>query len=119
MTDKAVCWELQSSSDSIHGLRVLLVGTFVGTQLLSSENERPRWSFREYATVTGAGEAAVEFTQNFERDHGGRLVIPPGEILVHPSEVANLHSHGPIPPSLRARVFTSLQRRDPREGGAS
>lgn len=120
MTDRAVCWELQASTEAVQGLRVLLVGAFVGTQQITTENARPRWTFRQYGNVQEASEAAVAFTQAFERDYRGTLAVPPGEIMVHASEVAGLYSGGPIPPSLRARVFTSLQRRDPRDltGGA-
>lgn len=115
MTDRAVCWELQSNTEAVQGMRVLLVGAFVGTQQITTENARPRWSFYQYATAQAAAEAAVTATQNFERDFSGTLAVPPGEIMVHPAEVAGITSGGPIPPSLRARVFTSLQRRDPRD----
>lgn len=119
MTDKAVCWELQCNGNTnVAGLRVLLVGNAVGDQLIRADNARPRWAFRRYATPQDAAAAAVAFTQNFESDYAGSLVIPPVEIMVHPAEVAAIRPDAPIPPSLRARVFTALLRHDPRDGGA-
>jgi hypothetical protein len=116
---KAVCWELASTNHSILGLRVLLASTFVGTQMLSTDNERPRWSFTQFTTASAAAEAAVQQTEQFERDWSATLIVPPGEIALHPSEVSAMSQGKPISPSLRARIFTSLQRRDPRVGGES
>lgn len=114
-TQKAVCWELESPSAAIHGIRVILAGNFVGVQQLVGTNERPRWAFTAYDTATAATEAAVQVTQTYE-NNGGKLAIAPGEVMVHPAELRALRNNGPIPPSLRARVFTSLLRRDPRVG---
>jgi hypothetical protein len=110
----AVCWELGSSNGNMTGLRVLLAGKFVATQELSTENERPRWKFFEYATETGATDAALAITTQFEREWAGDLIIEPGKIALHPSEAEAMANGGPISPSLRARIFTSLSRRDPR-----
>jgi len=114
MTDKAVCWELGTSSSTMLGMRVLLAGQFVGTQELSPDNARPRWKFNNYGTATAASEAAVGITERFERDWVGTLIVPPGEIILLPSETIAMADNRPISPSLRARIFTSLQRRDPR-----
>lgn len=114
---KAVCWELATKSTGITGMRVLLAGQYVGTQELSTDNARPRWRFTDYATEAGATEAAVAITERFEKDWHATLLVQPGEIALHPSEYAAMASSRPISPALRARIFTSLSRRDPR--GAS
>lgn len=111
---KAVCWELATPSTGILGLRILLAGRFVGTQELSTDNARPRWRFSDYGTPVAASEAAVTLTEKFEREHAALLVVPPGEVILHPSEMLAMADHKPISPSLRARIFTSLQRRDSR-----
>jgi len=111
---KAVCWELAAPSTSMLGMRVLLAGQYVGTQELSSDNARPRWRFQDHGSVARATEAAVGVTERFENDWHATLIIQPGEIILHPSELAAMASGKPISPALRARIFTSLQRRDPR-----
>jgi hypothetical protein len=116
---KAVCWELATNNGAVTGMRVLLAGRFVGTQMLVSDNARPRWSFTPYGTATEAAEAAVKATQHFESEWQGTLVIPPGEIILHPSEADAMTAGRPIQPALRARVFTSLMRRDPRVMGGN
>ena len=114
---KAVCWELMTSTTNMLGMRVLLAGQFVGTQELSTDNARPRWKFATFASATAAQEAAVMLTERFEKDWRATLIVPPGEIVLHPSEeIAMMHGN-PISPALRARIFTSLQRRDPRVAG--
>jgi hypothetical protein len=118
MTDtKAVCWELGTTNNTKLGLRILLAGQYVGTQELSADNARPRWKFQTYYSAHAATAAAVTATERFESEQHGTLVVPPGEIILHPSEVAAMGSGRPISPALRARIFTSLQRRDPRVGG--
>lgn len=111
---KAVCWELATPTRDTIGLRVMLAGPFVGTQELSSNNARPRWQIKQFATAALASEEAVRATETFENDYHATLVIQPAEILLHPSEVASMYAGRPISPSLRARIFTSLTRRDPR-----
>ena len=116
-TTKAVCWELATITTDILGMRVLLAGHHVGIQELSSDNQRPRWKFSTYSTAAEASEAAVRVTEQFERERHASLIVPPGEVILLPSEMLAMADHRPISPSLRARVFTSLQRRDPRVGG--
>ena len=111
---KALCWELASNNSAITGMRLLVAGTFVGVQTLSEDNARPRWKFVDCRTATEAAQHAVAQTTAFETDWGGTMVVDPGEIALHPSEVAAMAAGRPISPSLRARIFTSLQRRDPR-----
>ena len=113
---KAVCWELASRHATMLGMRVLLAGEFVGYQELSADNQRPRWKFAGYHNSTEASEAAVRLTEQFEQEWNAILIIPPGEVILHPSEMLAMRHAAPISPSLRARIFTSLQRRDPREG---
>ena len=115
---KAVCWELTTNSTAeMLGMRVLLAGKFVGTQELSTDNARPRWKFSDHGTAAAASEAAVHMTERFERDWNATLIVPPGEIVLHPSEEMAMAHGKPISPALRARIFTSLQRRDPRVPG--
>lgn len=114
---KAVCWELSTNSSLMLGMRVLLAGQFVGTQELSTDNARPRWKFTAHGTNAAASEAAIRMTEAFERDWNGTLIVPPGEIVLHPSEEMAMMHGNPISPALRARIFTSLQRRDPRVPG--
>jgi len=114
---KAVCWELETTSTMMLGMRVLLAGPYVGTQELSSDNARPRWKFTAHGSPAAASEAAVRMTEAFERDWKGTLIVPPGEIVLHPSEEMAMAHGNPISPALRARIFTSLQRRDPRVAG--
>lgn len=111
---KAVCWELASANANMNGMRVLLAGQHVGTQTLTADNQRPRWKFLFYSTAGEASQAAIAATETFEREWSATLVIPPGEIALHPSEVQAMQTGNPISPSLRARIFTSLSRRDPR-----
>lgn len=114
---KAVCWELATTNSDMLGMRVLLAGQFVGTQELSTDNARPRWKFNTFTSAADASEAAVRTTENFEREWNATLVVPPGEIALHPSEELAMVHGNPISPALRARIFTSLQRRDPRVAG--
>ena len=116
---KAVCWELATANTSMLGMRVLLAGHFVGTQELSSDNARPRWKFFQFESATLASEAAVRVTEQFENEWRGFLIVPPGEVALHPSELLSMAHGNPISPSLRARIFTSLQRRDPRTPGVA
>lgn len=115
---KAVCWELATNHSAINGMRVVLAGEFVGSQTMTPENQRPRWSFVQHGTIAEAAEAAVRITQAFENDWSATLVVPPGEVMMHPSEFDVIRAGKAIPPSLRARVYTSLMRRDPRLNGA-
>jgi len=121
MTDmqKAVCWELGTSSEAVTGMRVLLAGHFVGQQMLTAANQRPRWAFTSFSDAEAAASAAVAVTETFEKEWHGTLIVPPGEIALHPSEFDAMGTQRPISPALRARIFTSLQRRDPRVNGGA
>lgn len=115
---KAVCWELTTQHSAVNGLRIVLAGEFVGQQTMTSENQRPRWSFAQYGSVAEAADASVRITQAFESDWTATLIVPPGEVMMHPSEFDVIRAGKAIAPSMRARIYTSLMRRDPRVRGA-
>jgi hypothetical protein len=108
---KAICWELTTSDPGVTGFRILVAGSHVAMQTLVSGNEKPRWSVSTFATAQEATQQAVDMTQGIERHYSARLSVEPGEIIIHDSELSGMSPTRPIPPSLRARVYTSLHRR--------
>lgn len=116
--DKAICWEMLTPAGSggaapegVLGMRVCVAANFVGIQTLVSSNERPVWAVDAYPSQADATQVAVALTRAFEEDYRGRLSVEPGEVILHDAERASMSNGGTIPPSLRARIFTSLHRR--------
>ena len=109
--DKAICWEMTSSSQGIEGFRLFVADRFLGVQTLTLANERPVWNISGFDSQADATEYALTLTKGYEQSYGATLAVEPGEIILHDAERGSLSHGGAIPPALRARIFTSLQRR--------
>jgi hypothetical protein len=104
---KAVCWELEAREPGdVRGYRFAVAERFMLVQVLSRTNTRMPWKVYPTDSNTLAAEWAVQRTADVEDHMGGVLVVPPGAVLLHESEVRAVGTHRQIPPALRARIFT-------------
>ena len=108
---KAMCWEMTCTRGGLDGLRVIVAEKYVLTQTLEASNKRPQWAVEETANPAEAAGRALATTTFVENEYGGTLVVEPSEVVVHDSELAALSVGGKIPSALRARCFTTLQRK--------
>ena len=109
---KALCWQLSTDGrGGIIGHRIAVASRYVLMQEMPVGNERPRWHIEGCIDERVATERAISVTKYLEDTMGAKLIVEPTEVILHDAEVLALRDQGPIPPSLRARVFTSLQRK--------
>lgn len=108
---RAICWELSNAhNQTVAGLRIFVADRYVGTQDLSGANQRPIWNIEPLPNGASAAQRALAINDT-EVERGAKLLVEPGEIMLHEDEIAALGLGGTIPVALRARIFTSLSRR--------
>lgn len=112
---RALVWEMALiDNGNVDGVRIMVSGTTLAVQELRKTTQRPRWRIERYDSVQDAIDMANAHTRNAAEDFNATMTVNPVEVMVHPSEYDRLLPGQPIPPSLRARLFTALHRK--REG---
>lgn len=113
---RAIVWEMALyDSGTVNGVRLMVSGSTLAVQELRQTTQRPRWRVEHYDSVQDAIAMAQAYTQKAEEEHKATMTVNPVEVMVHPAEYDRLQPGVPIPPSLRARLFTALYRKK-REG---
>jgi len=107
---RAIGWEMAATRKGVTGVRVIVAGQYILTQTTEAGNQRPRWIIEDAATGAAANQRAVAVTDYVEREHGGTLIVPPTEMVIHDAELEALARSPRIPATLRARAYTCLSR---------